>query len=120
MNKPRINLDQSIEPPIEKLSSSKSTCSDSKMSIKLASCPGEKDIAKFPEFANPFQSMKPRKKPKKRADYKSYNPCEQIIEVQDDGDEMDGAPRRTRWFHPKMLFDGEDELLGIFSPQKSY
>lgn len=83
------------------------------MSIKLASCPGEKDIAKFPEFANPFQSMKPRKKPKKRTDYKSYNPCEQIIEVQDDGDEMDGAPRRTRWFHPKMLFDGEDELLGI-------
>ena len=99
-----------------KNSDSNSTCSESKnVSLKNNSASSQKEYTtkKFRSVDDKYPGL--NKSRKKRINSREFhdrnNFCERIIEVQEEGEEKEG-PKKKRWIHPIMLFDGEDNLQG--------
>ena len=97
---------KSVELPSDNLGSSNSTDENSLRKEKYIRkhLKSTDDNAMF--YSKKYYS---RKKPRENT-----ITCDQIVEVEDDMVDDDNKPeRRRRWFHPKMLFDSEDQQLGL-------
>lgn len=113
-----INQKITAETLSANLGSSNSTETESFSKLVSKKIPRKKWQKKFQDDTAMFYSKVHHKR-------KSFNEnpitCEQIVEVEDDMiDEENKPERRRRWFHPKMLFDAEDQQLGLNMKNASF
>ena len=102
-----IHYNRSVDLPSDNQGSSNSTDENSLYKVKNYNRKHMKSTDDNAMFYS--RSHVSRKKPKE-----SPITCEQIVEVEDDMiDDENKHERRRRWFHPKMLFDAEDQQLGL-------
>lgn len=102
-----IHYNKSVDLPSDNQGSSNSTDENSLYKVKNYNRKHMKSTDDNAMFYS--RSHAARKRPKE-----SPITCEQIVEVEDDMfDDENKHERRRRWFHPKMLFDAEDQQLGL-------